>query len=420
MNKKLKKRIKKELEPIINASVLSWQALRRNFVRTSLTVLGVVIGAASIIIVFSAGEGISRLVSGEIEMYGTNVVQTEIKAPGNNMAGNSEVTSLKLDDMEAINKIDNVTESYAASLGQQKINYDAEGKRVFIFGVSEPYIRIDAKTKIAQGRFFLPEEDRGQALVAVLGSDISDYLFPGQDAVGKLIRIGSKKFQVVGVLEEQGAAGFMDFNNMAYIPINTLHKRILGIDYAMYFMHQLEDVSRADETAEEIRLVLRDRHEITNPDRDDFRVSTMAEMLDTLGTVTDAVTYLLLAIVLISLLVGGVGIMNIMYVTVAERTSEIGLRKAVGAKKSDITWQFLIESLLITIWGWILGSIFGVLVSYALGFVARAFNLNWQNSFPWEGILFSLLFSVACGLLFGYRPAKQASRLDPVTALRAE
>jgi putative ABC transport system permease protein len=146
----------------------------------------------------------------------------------------------------------------------------------------------------------------------------------------------------------------------------------------------------------------------------------MAEMLDTLGIVTDAVTYLLLAIVLISLLVGGVGIMNIMYVTVTERTPEIGLRKAMGATAQDVAWQFLIESLLITFWGWLLGTVFGILASYGLSLLAQAFNLNWHFLFPWQGIAFSLLFSLICGLLFGYRPAKQAAKLDPVSALRVE
>lgn len=406
---------------IIIAFQLALRALRLNLVRTSLTVLGVVIGVASIIIVFSAGDGISRLVSGEIESYGTNVVQTELKTPGKNSASSAEVTTLKLADMEAINKLDNVISSYAASLGQQKMSYGSESKKGFVFGVSAPYAQIDTKTKLAAGSFFTEEDDRGQAMVAVLGATLKDTLFGEQEAVGNFIKIGTKKFQVIGVLAEQGGSvTFLNFDEMAYIPIKTLHKRILGIDYAMYFMHQLRDVSRAEETADEIRSLLRERHEISDPDKDDFRVSTMAEMLDTLGTVTDAVTYLLLAIVLISLLVGGVGIMNIMYVTVTERTPEIGLRKAMGATAQDVAWQFLIESLLITFWGWLLGTIFGILASYGLSLLAQAFNLNWNFAFPWQGVFSSLLFSLICGLLFGYRPAKQAAKLDPVSALRIE
>jgi ABC-type antimicrobial peptide transport system permease subunit len=405
----------------IIAFKLAWNSLRLNILRTSLTVLGVVIGVAAIIIVFAAGDGITRLVSGEIESYGTNVVQTEVKVPGKNSASAAEITSLKLSDMEAIDKLDNVEMSYATSLGQQKVSYGGEGKKVLIFGVSAPYAEIDSKTKLAEGFFFTEEEDRSQANVIVLGSSLREYLFGPQEAVGKFVRVGSQRFRVIGSLEDQGGGfSFLDFNDSAYIPIRTLHNKILGIDYAMYFMHQLRDVNRAEETAEEIRLIMRERHDITDPDKDDFRVSTMAEMLDTLGTVTGAVTYLLLAIVLISLLVGGVGIMNIMYVTVTERTPEIGLRKAMGATAKDVVKQFLIESMLITFWGWFLGVIFGLLAAFTLSWVARYFGVDWQFIFPVSGVVASLAFSLACGLLFGYRPAKQAARLDPVAALRTE
>lgn len=405
----------------IIAFKLAFNSLRLNLVRTSLTVLGVVIGVAAIIVVFSAGSMLSNLVSGEIESYGTNVIQTETKAPGKAVNGSVEVTSLKISDMEAVNKLSNISMSYAASLAQQRVSYESQSKKVFIFGTSAPYAKIDTKTKLASGEFFTEEDDKSQAMVIVLGASLKDELFGNQDAIGKSVKLGTKKFQVVGVLEEQGGgASFLDFDNMVYIPINTLHKRILGIDYAMYFMHQVRDVSISSETAEEIKDILRERHEISNPEKEDFRVSTMDEMITTLGTITNAVTYLLLAIVLISLLVGGVGIMNIMYVTVTERTPEIGLRKSLGATRKDVVWQFLIESIMITFWGWILGAILGVFFSYALNLIAKYFGLDWQFSFPWQGIGASLIFSLVCGLLFGYRPAKQAASLDPVEALRIE
>lgn len=401
---------------------LAWRSLRLNILRTSLTVLGVVIGVASIIIVFAAGSGVSQLVLGEIESYGTDVIQTEIKVPSsrsNTEVG--EVTTLKLSDMEAINRLSNVKSSYAVSIGQQKVSFGSESKKGLVFGVSAPYIDIDIKTKLAEGSFFSESDDRNQSSVVVLGSKLKADLFGDQTALDKFVNIGSRKFRVVGILEEQGSAfNFLDFNEIAYIPIRTLHNRILGIDYAMYFMHQLNNVDRAEETAEEIRLLLRERHEISDPSKDDFRVSTMEEMIDTLSVVTDAITFLLLAIVLISLLVGGVGIMNIMYVTVTERTPEIGLRKAMGATKIDITWQFLIEALLITFWGWLLGTVFGVLISYLLSVIANYLGLSWAFVFPFQGILISLIFSIGCGLIFGWRPARQAAKLDPITALRVE
>lgn len=400
---------------------LALRSLRLNIMRTSLTVLGVVIGAASIVIVFSAGEALSSLINGEINSYGSDIIQTEIKVPSTNGPSSGEVTTLKISDMEEVNKLANIKESYAASIGQSRVSYGQEGKTTMLFGVGPAYQRIDKKTKLAEGRFFDEGEDKSQATVVVLGGILKETLFGDQPAVGKSVRIGTTNFRVIGVLEKiEGGFGFIDFDDIAYLPVTTLQKRILGVDYSRYFTSELNDVSLADDTAEEIRLILRDRHEITDPERDDFRVSTMAEIIDTLGTVTSAVTYLLLAIVLISLAVGGVGIMNIMYVTVTERTPEIGLRKALGATGSDITWQFLIESVLITFWGWFLGVIIGVAGSYALVLVASSFGLNFDFIFPLEGIIISFIFSLLCGFLFGFQPAKRAAKLDPVEALRAE
>ena len=412
----------KFIDKIEIAFKLAWNSLRLNLLRTSLTVLGIVIGVGAIVVVFSAGDGVRSLVLGEVEAYGTNTIQTEIKVPSSEASFvTGEITTLKLDDMEAIDKLSNISESYAVSIGQEKISYGGESKRILIFGVSSPYQRIDSKTILAEGNFFSGSDDDSQALVVVLGSEIKKTLFGEQPVIDKFVTIANKKFRVLGVLEEQGGGfGFMDFNIMAYMPIKTLHKRVLGIDHAMYFMHQVKDVSLAEDTASEIEYVLRERHDISDPEKDDFRVSTMAEMLDSLNIITDAITYLLLAIVLISLLVGGVGIMNIMYVTVSERTPEIGLRKALGATEKDITLQFLVESMLITFWGWLVGAVLGLLISLILNYIAKAFNLGWEYTFPFQGILVSLLFSVTSGLLFGYRPAKQAAKLDPIVALRQE
>ncbi len=400
---------------------LALRSLGLNIMRTSLTVLGVVIGAASIVIVFSAGEALNSLINSEIDSYGSDVIQTEIKVPSANDFAVGEVTTLKLADLEEINKLENIKESYAASIGQSRVSNGPEGKNVMLFGVGPAYARIDKKTKLASGRFFDEGEDKSQATVVVLGGKLKETLFADQEAVGKMVRIGTTNFRVIGVLEKQeGNASFIDFDDLAYLPVTTLQRRILGIDYSMYFIHQLNDVSRGEETAEDIRLILRDRHEITDPARDDFRVSTMEEVLETLGTVTGAVTLLLLGIVLISLAVGGVGIMNIMYVTVTERTPEIGLRKALGATKSDITWQFLIESVLITFWGWFLGVILGLIGSYALMLLAARFEVRFNFTFPGQGILVSFIFSLLCGFLFGFQPAKRAAKLDPVEALRSE
>ncbi|MDD3778103.1 MAG: ABC transporter permease, partial [Patescibacteria group bacterium] len=275
---------------------LALTSLRLNILRTSLTVLGIVVGVTSIVVVFSAGDGLRSLILGEVESYGTNIIQTEVKTPSESASfAVGEITSLKVSDMEAIDRLNNVKYSYAATLGQDRIKYGSESQKVFIFGVSAPYQYIDSATNLVEGTFFSEADDRGQAQVAVLGSKIKETLFGDQTAVGEFVSLGGKKFRVVGVLEERGGSfGFMDFNDMAFIPINTLHKKMLGIDYAMYFIHELYNTDIADETAEEIRYLLRERHDIDNPDKDDFRVSTMEEMIDILNTVTGAITFLLL------------------------------------------------------------------------------------------------------------------------------
>ncbi|MDA3802694.1 MAG: ABC transporter permease [Patescibacteria group bacterium] len=410
------------MNKIVIALQLALKSLSQNILRTSLTVLGVIIGAASIIMVFFAGDALNSIIAGEVNSYGSDVIQTEIKVPSTkNSFQVGEVTTLKMGDFEEINKLDNIVDGYAASLGQKRVSYGAEGTNTFIFGVGQSYINIDRKSIISEGRFFTEGENESQATVAVIGYKLKEDLFGNSEAVGKMLRLGTFNYRVIGVLEEQsGAFNFIDFDEIVYVPVNTLQKRILGVDYSMYFIHQLKDLNRAEDTAEEIKYLLRERHEITNPDYDDFRVSTMEEIVDTLGVVTSAVTFLLLGIVLISLLVGGVGIMNIMYVTVTERTPEIGLRKAMGAKPTDITWQFLIESVLITFWGWLIGVVVGVIGSFVIYKLALAYNLKIAFLFPWQGILVSFVFSIICGLLFGFQPAKRASKLDPVEALRTE
>jgi len=401
---------------------LAIRSLRLNILRTSLTVLGIIIGVAAIVVVFAAGDGIRSLVVGEVAAYGTDTIETETKVPTKkNTTPLAQVTTLKTSDMEAIDRLENIKYSYGAILGQQKVSWQSQNKRVFLFGVSATYTDIDKKSQPIEGRFFTAEEDRGQAMVAVLGYKLRQELFGDQPAVGQWIKIGNGKFQVIGVLEERGGAvSMIDFDNTAYLPLKTLQKRILGVDHVLYLMHQLKDASRADDTAEEIKLLMRERHNITDPDKDDFLVTTMEELLKTLNTVTSAITWLLLAIVVISLIVGGVGIMNIMYVTVSERTPEIGLRKALGATYRDIVSQFLVESILITIWGSLIGIVFGLIMSWILSLTANHFGLVWHFTMPWSGVITAIVFSLACGLLFGLRPAQKAAQLDPVEALRAE
>lgn len=416
---------------IFEIAKLSIKNLRANKVRTILTTLGIIIGIASVIIVMSAGEGISALILGQLDTFGTNLIETEIKVPNSQKSKNSsqqqsgmaiaqgvQVTTLKLKDMEDINKLPNIKDSYAGIMGQEQINYQSNSRKSFLFGTTASYTKVD-KSKVAQGRFFTDAEDKGLSHVVVLGFEIKQKLFGDSDAVGREVRIKHKNFKVVGVIEKKGSVAFFNFDELVYVPIRTMQKKIMGVDYVSYIMSQFADKNQANYTAEQIKLLVRENHDITNPDKDDFSVTTMAEAMKILETVTGAITLLLLALVAISLVVGGVGIMNVMYVTVTERTREIGLRKAVGATYADVLEQFIIESVLLTIIGGILGIIFGVILSFLIYRFAITHGFgSWQFIITLKSIIIALGFSAFFGIFFGVMPARRAAKLDPIQALR--
>ena len=412
--------------------IISLRSMRANKVRTGLTVLGMVIGIAMVIVVYSAGEGIRGLIVGQVESFGTDIVQTEVRVPigksgsqketqsATAIASGVQVATMKLTDMEKINRLPNVKRSYAMLQAQQQLSYGNEIRRAFTLGVSPAFINID-KTDLAAGRFFTEEEDKSLAQVIVLGADIKDKLFGDTNPLGKFVKMKKSKYQVIGVFNKRGASGFINLDDWTYIPVRTVQKKILGIDYIFSMVHQIADLSRAEETAEEIRIIMREQHQITNPDKDDFRVSTMAEVMKTLNTVLNAITLLLLAIVSISLVVGGVGIMNIMYVVVTERTMEIGLRKAVGAKYNDIMKQFLFEAVLVTVLGGLIGVIVGIGLSLVVyWFASNALGNIWKFSLPLKGFMVALSFSFFFGIVFGVYPARKAARLNPIEALISE
>ena len=436
----------------MNIKLLAKESIRSmtsNKVRTLLTILGMVIGITAIMIVFSAGNGIKGLLFSQIESFGTDFVQVEVRVPSDkkgagdtdsgmtskdtdsamSMAMGVQITTLKTEDMEDINKLSNVKNSYGAIVSQDLVSYQEKRKKINIYGVSSAFIEID-KSEIEFGRFFSDAEDRSLSEVVVVGSKVKNDLFGEGDAVGQSIKVGKNKFKVIGVLKERGATMGMDFDSLIYLPLKTLQKKIMGIDYMMYTIHQLNDTSIAYETAEEIRSLLRENHEITprinattgiaDASRDDFRVTTLDEMMKMMDTIMGATTMLLLAIVIISLIVGGVGIMNIMYVIVSERTKEIGLRKSVGAKYMDIMNQFLFESILITLLGAILGIIFGIIFSYLIAVGARSQGLDWKFSIPLSAYFVAMFFSLFFGIFFGLMPARKAAKMDPITALRNE
>lgn len=398
------------------------KALRTNKVRTALTVLGMVIGIMSVSVIISAGDSMKKLVYNQVSSFGSNFIQIESRVPKSSGGSFSQaqgvvITSMKLSDKEAVDKIKGIKTSYASSFSQEIMSSEGNIKKVTVFATGPELIDID-EAEIAVGRFYTKEEDDGLARVVVLGSNVKDKLFGNNSSIGQNVKIRNINFKVIGEMEPRGAVFTFNYDDIAYIPVQTTQQILLGVNYISSITAQMEEGIDDQALAEEIRVLLRDRHEIDNPDKDDFEVATSADAMDILNTILGGVTLLLIALAGISLIVGGVGIMNIMYATVSERTFEIGLRKSIGASERDIMQQFLAEAVTITLLGGIGGIILGIFLTYIIYFLANYYQLDWSFTVSPLGVVLSLGFSIAIGLIFGLYPAKRAAVLDPIEALR--
>ncbi|MDD5098227.1 MAG: ABC transporter permease [Candidatus Pacebacteria bacterium] len=404
----------------------AFQSLMRQKSRTILTIIAVSIGIASLIIMISAGNGLKSMVMGELEIYGSDTINAEVRVPGkgtmgsgSDMATGVTITTFKNTDVDEIAKLENVEAIYTYVTGQEAIKYQGEAKSTMIFGYGAQAPLIE-KLVISTGRFYTVEEEDSITPVIVLGSKTKDDLFGENEAVGKNVYVKGKAFRVVGILEERGAMFGMNMDSVVYIPTKVMQKKMLGTDYVMGISVKVKDASKINDTKEEIQLLLRERHDITDPDKDDFEVMTMDDAKSMMGTVLTSITALLAVISAVSLVVGGVGITNIMYVSVIERTFEIGLRRSVGAKRKDILYQFIFEAGVLTFLGGFFGVIAGILVSFLIYIVAVSFGIDWSFSVSPLSVILSLLFSAFIGVFFGVYPAKKASNMDPINALRQE
>lgn len=401
-------------------------SLMRQKLRTVLTIIALSIGIASVVIIMSAGAGLKTMVLSELDIYSPNTLNIEVRIPSKGETGSAmsmatgvTITTLKNSDMEEIAKHPNIDAVYNYVTSQQVIKYKEETRKAIIFGYGASAPQVE-KIELADGEFYSKEDEESLGQVLVLGSAVKEDLFGDEQAVGKLVFMGGKSFRVVGVLVKRGASFGFDFDSIVYMPAKTVQKKMLGTDYSIGINAHVADIKKINQTKEDIEYLLRERHDITNEGGDDFKVTTMDEIRQTMETIVGGITLLLVALVCISLIVGGVGITNIMYVSVAERTFEIGLREAVGAKKSDILWQFLLEAVFLTFSGGVLGTVAGVLLSYAVYCGAVNYGLNWSFSISFFSIILALGFSTIVGLFFGIYPARKASRLEAIDALRRE
>jgi putative ABC transport system permease protein len=383
----------------------------------------------SVIVVTSSGQGVKNYILGQFSSYGNDLIQTEVKIPATshtssaNATGQAEginITTMKVSDGKALLRIPNVAEFAAGTIGQEIVSYQRENKQTLLYGVSANTPNIDRGIKVAEGAFFSEAEDDSLAQVVVIGSDIKNILFGGGEAVGKNVRIKGMNFKVIGVAEKRGAVTFLNYDELIYIPVQTLTKKILGVDYVRFIMTRVNDVSMIDVTAEDIKDAMRRLHNISDPNQDDFAVMTMQEAQKIIGDVFGTINILLLALTSISLIVGGVGIMNVMYVAVVERTFEIGLRKAVGARSGDIRNQFLLEAVIITLIGGMVGIVLGYATAFSFSYLLKLFGFAISFAVTLNSILIAVGFSMATGIVFGFYPAWKASRLSPMEALRKE
>ncbi len=413
---------------LFNAIKISLRNLAASKLRSFLTILGVLIGVASVIIIFSIGISAQEMILDQIKGIGSNLVAvmpgaSDEDGPPAAIFGIS-VTTLTYDDLRALRDQKNVPEAEDGAgyvLGTAVATSKNEELIISFMGTTASYPNVE-NTKIEQGRFFTHEEERNLSRVVVLGMTIAKDLFANENPLNQDVKINEQKYTVIGVLQERGAAGFgvSSQDDTVFIPIKTAQKIILGINHLGFIRMKIQDSAKIESAKEHIKMTVRDRHNISDPDNDDFTVRDMATALEALTTVTNALRYFLLAIGTVSLMVGGVGIMNIMLIAVSQRIKEVGTRKAVGAKNSDILTQFIVESAAVSFLGGVAGIILGVIVAFIVAIVVQYLGYNWPFRVSLVSIVVATLVSISIGVVFGLYPARKAAKISPMEALRYE
>ena len=404
---------------VTNLLKIALRALANNKLRAFLTMLGIIIGVASVITMLAIGQGSKKSIQTQIAEMGSNMIMIH---PGAEMRGGvrqdpSAMQTLKLDDFKSLQDETNFLSAVSPNVSSsgQLINA-ANNYPSSVTGVSPEYLEI-RQLSIENGTMFTNADIQSSAKVCVIGKTIVDNLFPdGSDPIGKVIRFNKIPFKVVGVLKSKGYNSMgMDQDDVVLAPYTTVMKRLLAVTYLQGIFASALTEDMTDNATEEITAILRKNHKLKESDDDDFTIRSQQELSTMLNTTTDLMTTLLACIAGISLVVGGIGIMNIMYVSVTERTREIGLRMSVGARGIDILSQFLIEAILISITGGIIGILIGIGASFAVKNIA-----HWPIYIQSWSVLLSFAVCTITGVFFGWYPAQKASNLDPIDAIRYE
>ncbi len=405
---------------ISNLFKIALRAIAANKLRSFLTMLGIIIGVASVIAMLAIGQGSKKSIQANISEMGSNMIMIrpgQDKGPGGARQDASDMQTLKLKDYETLKE----SSKYLAAISP---SVNSSGQFIFgnnntpstLYGISPEYLEI-RQLKVQDGEMFSDDDIKSSAKVCLIGKTVADNLFTnGEDPVGQIIRFNKIPFRVVGVLKSKGYNSFgMDQDDMVLAPYTTVMKRILSVTYLEGINASAVTEDMTDLAISEVTTLLRENHKLKTADEDDFTIRSQQEMAEMMNSTSDTMTILLLVVACISLIVGGIGIMNIMYVSVTERTKEIGLRMSVGARGIDILSQFLIESILLSVTGGLIGVVAGIGAAVGINVFA-----HWPIQIqPWS-VLLSFAVCSATGIFFGWYPAKKAARLDPIEAIRYE
>jgi len=403
---------------LVKGTRIALKALFSHKLRTGLAMTGIIVGICSVIMMVAVGDGAQQQVLSKIQAMGTDLVMVtagQVKIIANRQRQTGNVTTLTMRDVKSISEeAQNIKAAAPAQGKKMLVKYEAVNTTTGIIGTTEAIISV-RDLSIGKGRFFSDDEDKTSQRVAVIGETVARNLFENRNPVGESVRIGKVSFEVIGVLGKKGTdlVG-ADQDDVIYIPINTALRRLFNLTYINNIYVQAKSSDHIEKAASEIRDILREKHRLKDKP-DDFTIQSQTEILKSEKETTQTFTNLLSTVAGVSLLVGGVGILAIMLISIKERTREIGLRRAVGALKRDLLLQFIVESLALSLFGGIIGILLGVTLS-----VGASYFTKWPMSLSLPAVLVAFVFSAMIGLIFGVYPAVKAARLDPIEALRAE